>query len=242
MVITNNNELMIFGGVDSDECYKLVKGSWEKQNALTRKREYAVAIVMSNGIYVFGGQNTACRSDFLPNGQDEWQEGPVVPYPGIRDGHGVAISQTELLLVGGDGSKSDMLKFNIESKKWTVVGSLLKGRYDHRCFIVNSKMIVTGGIGNDWNALKSTEVVELSIWKSKYAGDLNVARSGHGMGIVYINGKSKLVVFGGRTTGGSMLDSIEEWDEDTETWTMSSMKLSNPNCLFAYSQSSNNSQ
>ena len=67
MVITNNNELMIFGGVDSDECYKLVKGSWEKQNALTRKREYAVAIVMSNGIYVFGGQNTACRSDFLPN-------------------------------------------------------------------------------------------------------------------------------------------------------------------------------
>ena len=238
MVITNNNELMIFGGVDSDECYKLVKDSWKKQNPLTRKRKYAVAIVMPNGIYVFGGYHSPNTSDFLPNGHNEWQEGPAVLDPGIKYGHGVAISQTELLLVGDRFSDSRMLKFNIESKKWTVVGSLLQGRRYHRCFIVNSKLIVTGGTNNSWNALKSTEVVELSIWKSKFAGDLNVARSGHGMGIVDKYGKPKLVVFGGITTNGSMLDSIEQWDEDTETWTMSSMKLSKPNAWFGYCQSS----
>ena len=78
----------------------------------------------------------------------------------------------------------------------------------------------------------------VSSWKSKFAGNLNIARYWHGMGIVDINGQSKLVVFGGLTTDYSELDSIEEWDEDTESWTMSSMKLSKPNALFAYCQSS----
>ena len=41
------------------------------------------------------------------------------------------------------------------------------------------------------------------------------------MGIVDINGKSKLIVFGGYN--GSYLDSIEEWDDETKTWSMSTM-------------------
>ena len=102
------------------------------------------------------------------------------------------------------------------------------------------KVIVTGGHnginrrgGNNW--LKSTEVIELSSWVSKRAGDLNIQRVAQGMGIVDINGKSKLIVFGG-TDGEVDLDSIEEWDEDTETWTMSTMKLSKGKCFFGFCQ------
>ena len=235
MVITNNNELMILGGNCDDEkqCYKLVNGKWQKQNPLTQPRKWAVRIVMPNGIYCFGGEGNRCTSDFLPNGQNEWQTGPEVPWPGIDHGHGVAISVKELLLVGGVGTENKMLKFNIERQEWSEIGSLLQERSSHSCFFYNENVIVTGGFdGYKW--LKSTEIIKLSNWTPKKAGDLNVQRSHHGMGIVDINGKSKLIVFGG--WNGSHLDSIEEWDEVTETWSMSNMKLSEPKNRFGYCQ------
>ena len=102
-----------------------------------------------------------------------------------------------------------------------------------QCFLYNGNVLVTGGYDGR-NQLKSTEIIELSNWKSKTAGNLNVARHSHGMGIVDINGKSKLIVFGG--TNEYYLDSIEEWDEDTETWSLSTMKLSEAKKQFAYCQ------
>ena len=191
---------------------------------------------MPNGIYCIGGRSSPCTSDFLPNGQCEWQAGPVVPEPGIGGGHGVAISDTELLIIGcGYEAKNKMLKFNIEKKLWTDVGSLLQGRWFHRSFLYKGKVIVTGGKHVSNPLLKLTEVIDLSSWASKRAGELNVQRWGHGMGLVEINGKSKLIVFGGGYNG-SIIDSIEEWDEDSETWKMSTMKMSSAKQLFGYLQ------
>ena len=44
MVMNNNNELMTLGGEygDKKQCYKLVNGSWQKQNPLTQPRQNAV--------------------------------------------------------------------------------------------------------------------------------------------------------------------------------------------------------
>ena len=57
------------------------------------------------------------------------------------------------------------------------------------------------------------------------------------MGIVDINGISKLIVFGG--TGDnwkSSLDSIEEWDDDKKTWSLTTIKLFKARCNFGYCQ------
>ena len=57
------------------------------------------------------------------------------------------------------------------------------------------------------------------------------------MGVLDVNGKSKLIAFGG--FGGYMascLDSIEEWVDDRQTWSMSTMKLSEAKCNFGYCQ------
>jgi len=234
MVITNQNELMTLGGDygDKNQCYKLVNGKWQKQSPLTQPRNNAVAITMADGIYVFSGWGSPLTSDFLPNGQSQWQVGPAVPEPGIKDGHGVAISPTELLLVGGYNTFNNILKYNIESRTWTEFGSLLEGRLNHRCFFHGGKVVVVGG----YLALNSTEIINISDGTSRKVGDLNVARRLHGMGIAHINGKSKLIVFGGRTTAGHNLDSIEEWDEESETWTMSTMKLSEAKEQFGYCQ------
>ena len=239
-MITNNNELMTLGGGhgDSKQCYKLVNDKWQKQSPLTQPRMFAVGITMTDGVYVFGGKDSPLTSDFLPNGQSEWQAGPAVPEPGIDSGHGVAISPTELLLVGGQRrSLNKILKYNIESRTWTKVGSLLQGRFDHRCFFHGGKIVVTGGIGE---YPKSTEIITISdgTFRIRKVGSLNVERYGHGMGIAHINGKSKLIVFGGHKYNGSYLDSIEEWDDESETWTMSTekFKLSEAKFDFGYCQ------
>ena len=58
------------------------------------------------------------------------------------------------------------------------------------------------------------------------------------MGIIDINGKSKLIAFGGsrRIKREHDLDSIEEWDDVRESWSMSTMKLSEAKSRFAYCQ------
>ena len=240
MVITNNNQLMTFGGWsgDSKQCYKLGNSKCQKQSPLIQRRRNAVAITMADGIYVLGGSGSPLTSDFLPNGLCEWQVGPSVPNPGIREGHGVAISKTDFLLVGGSGTYNRILKYNIESRtfnwQWTEIGSLLQGREDHRCFFHGGKVVVTGGYFGGY--LKSTEIINISDGTSRKAGDLNVARSHLGMGIAHINGKSKLIVFGGETGHMQYTDSIDEWDDESETWTMSSMKLSEAKRKFGYCQ------
>ena len=237
MVITNNNELMTLGGWigDRKQCYKLVNGSWQKQNPLTQPRRYAVGITMADGIFVFGGMYSPLTSDFLPNGQSEWQAGPAILEPGITDGHGVAISPTELFLVGGAKTENKILKYNINCRIWTKFGSLLQERWGHRCFFHGGNVVVTGGVRFEvW--LKSTEIINISDGTSRKVGILNVARGYHGMGIAHINGKSKLIVFGGYNSVDGYLDSIEEWDDETETWTMSTMKLSESKGAFGYCQ------
>ena len=56
------------------------------------------------------------------------------------------------------------------------------------------------------------------------------------MGIAHINGKLKLIVFGGHNPYNKNLDSIEEWDDESETWIMSTMKLSEAKRVFGYCQ------
>ena len=238
MVISNNNELMTLGkgyhGDIRNQCYKLVNGIWQNQNPLTERRSSSVGISMPDGIYCFGGEDSPCTSDFLPNGQSIWQAGPTVPAPGIENGFGVAISPTELMLVGGWKTENKILMYNCERRTWTKVGKLLQGRYYHRCFFYGGEIVVTGGI--DKGFLKSTELINISNGTSRKVGDLNVARRQHGMGIAHINGKSKLIVFGGQAANSSFLDSIEEWDEVSESWKMSTMKMSRAKSAFGYCQ------
>ena len=236
MVITNDNKLMTFGGnhEDGKQSYELSKDIWQKQNPLTKPRFMAVAVTMTDGIYCFGGFDNSCTSDFLPNGKSVWQAGPEVPGPGIENGHGVAISPTELLLVGGLQTKDKILKYNIEGKAWTYVGELLQGRWNHRCYFYHGKLIVTGGFNGEY--LNSTEIINVSNGTSKRAGNLNVRRVGHGMGIIQRNGKSNLIVFGGYNKDGLYNDSVEEWDDISQIWKETRMKLSESKGYFGYCQ------
>ena len=237
MLINKSEELIVLGEYAGNDkrCYKLENGQWLNQSPLTQERQYSVCISMDNGIYCFGGSLSSRTSEFLPNGQCKWHEISTIPELEISRGDGVAISPTKLIVVGGEKNEEGILEFNISNQQWTRVGILHQGRKDHRCFLFNGNIVVTGGRGSLF--LNSTEIIKFSKDGiiTTTAGYLNVPRLYHGMGIVTINEESRLIVFGGLTPYGRT-DSIEEWDDITETWKISSLKLSQPRAKFGYCQ------
>ena len=95
LVLSNDGELISCGGGqtnDYKQCHVLDKKKWVPHSVLTNPRRLATAIVMPNGIYIFGGIESPTTSDFLPNGAKTWEPGPSVPDHGIQLGSGVKIS------------------------------------------------------------------------------------------------------------------------------------------------------
>ena len=213
---------------------------------------------MPNGIYVFGGKEMSevtslagldClrSTEYLANGTLEWQKGPEVPIEAefMDGGYGVAISETELVLMGGyvtirkeyhenepiykysiHGYQSDQIwKFNTITEEWQLIGNLKIARSNHRAVYLNGKIIVSGGVEETTTEIFDPHHVNV---EPILVGNFNVPRYIHGMGTILKNGIRKVIAFGG--FGGrknpQILDSIEEWDPEKREWTLLKQKLS----------------
>ena len=239
-------------------CFVLRNNSWKQHSTLLKPRIFSCAVTMPNGIFIFGGianpeigndrtliayNNTT--TEFLPNNKFHWQKfDDNCPEPG-SDAHAIAISDKEILITGGRFSDftnlfalgqtqffaiSKIMKFNIVNKIWTILGNLNHGRFEHASFLYNGKVIITGGSISEGTETDSTEILTLSTGIIRQGGNLNFGRGGHGMGILRINGISKLVVFGGYSAQTKTHTTIVEmWNDDTETWHIAEgIKLSDP--------------
>ena len=91
--------------------------------------------------------------------------------------------------------------------------------------------MVTGGYG--YSYLDSTEVLDTEGGSVTMASPINTERAGHGMGVVTINGKDRLAVFGGYD-GRKNLDSVELYNTQTEKWETSDFKLSKARSDFSF--------
>ena len=93
--------------------------------------------------------------------------------------------------------------------------------------------MITGGMdykfpipGLKQMSLDTTEVIDLSTRTSHIAGNLNTPRQYHGMSVMKIGNAFKLVAFGGESEQvNGLLDSIEMWDSQNETWNKFELKL-----------------
>ena len=273
-VITNESELLIIGGrfwygrywpqafgpIESNLVFRGTK--WINHSVLIQPRSRPISICMPNGIYVFGGQEITSEgtyqaekdylfsSEFLPNGTLTWQNGPKLPKRAdfVHGGHGVAISETELVMMGGfkitrqeyDEKKGKHIhygypskqiwKFNTITEKWHRIGKMKLARCYHKAIYLNGKVIVSGGWTQPNFTMNSSETFDPHNTDIEpiLVGNLNVSRYMHGMGTILKNGTHKIIVFGGY--GGSenpqFLDSIEEWDPEKRKWTLLKEKLS----------------
>ena len=89
--------------------------------------------------------------------------------------------------------------------------------------------MITGGCSTG-NYFDSTEILDTEDGSVAMASPMNSKRAGHGIGVVTINGKDRLAVFGG-FDGRTTLDSVELYHSETEKWETSDLKLSEASCL-----------
>ena len=207
---------------------------------MRNRKTYALAVSTKRRDYSFGG-DTICRdkSEILERDSDVWVEGPKL-ISGVAYGCGVQISEDELVLIDGGTSSitgNRIMKLNTSSNEWEIDKiHILKKRSFHTCIAFNSKILIAGGMGEKTSYLKSTEIIDLyengtmSIRKS---ADLNTPRHSHGMGIINIENLATVVVFGGSSKSGT-LDSVEIWDDASETWNISNLKLKQARSEFAF--------
>ena len=239
MFLNNQKELVICGGYPKKtSCLRLFNGEWKEYAELNKERQFASVVSMDDKTYMFGGWDSETSSEIFQNGS--WKEGPTIPGEGIRYGCGVAISKEELLLIGGGYNtmnRNRITKYNIKTKNWTEIFASLKvGRLVPSCIFFKNEVFITGG----WNGntyLNSVEILSLDTMTIKEGNGLQASRSYHGSGLVHLDGKLKLAVFGGGyyDNGWIDLDSIELFDEDTKTWKLSRiLKLSEKRYEFGY--------
>ena len=81
--------------------------------------------------------------------------------------------------------------------------------------------------------MSSTEIINLNdLTKAHTTGNLVQASFGHGLVVVHVDNKPTVLAVGGENGDYRYRDSIEMWNPTTETWTMTSMKLSEPKRNF----------
>ena len=247
LVFTNDQELMF---ITWKKCWVLKGMKWVYHSQFKNTRKNATVVKMPNGIYVFGGQFfVISRSfEFLPNGSTEWQKGPDIIEEGVFEASGIAISSTELLLIGGEKAqpkpglrklvdnlgteqfyerKSNLiLKINIETNQCTKIGTLPNLAPYVQSAIFNDKVFITY-CNQDF--LSQTAILPLQRVKKsnveiiahhdepvilKKGGNLNGKAKCRRMGIVRIDGISKLIMFGTKAP-------VEQWNEDLNKWEIS---------------------
>ena len=269
LIYSNDNEIYLFCG-GSQEWFILTDKGWKyHQHKLILKRHNSVAIKMPNAIYLIGGSLSSNTSEYLSSSWKTmhwkgWRIGPFFPptmdttefrtihdyvtdfdmsnhkfHKGIHanasGGH--KISNEEFIVI----RIRDILKCNVETRKWSKWYRLKEGRIEGCSMILDGKLIVTGGCNiNTRNLVTCTEIMDLSTGKSWFGGNLNVGRVGFGMAFYYFEGKKRILAFGGKSEDcyGSQtvtLDSVEVWDDQSETWSVSPLQLGQKNSNFGYS-------
>jgi len=228
MILHSNNQLLLCGGYSNqNSCLKPSSYRWTYYNSLKRNRAYSVGVPTSKGYYIFGGEYCKTTSEFLAKGSNKWTMGPSIPSPGISGGCGVAISDEEIFLVGGNKTLSNYMVLNTRTEdKMEYSSKLGHGRYGARCIVFKDKVLITGGYNkanqinfNDRRKVP-TEIFDLKITQKWNGGSFQIQRSWHGIGEVTINGEQKVIAFGGIGNGG-WLKSVEIWDDTSETWSIS---------------------
>ena len=228
-----NKEVVICGGYPKEtSCLKLVNGAWKPFAELKKERTFGhVAVSMEERTFIFGSFGNRWSSEVLEHGSESWKVGPTIPGEGIDDGCGVAISKDELLLIGGEDTSKRIIKYNVTSKTWKNEISLETNRRFHKCARFKNQIFITGG----WYGLKSVDILTLDPFTISKGAELNVGREIHGLGSIHHQGKLTMAAFGGEDSNLNDLDSVEVFEENTNTWTLlTTLKLSENKESFGF--------
>ena len=239
MVMHNGTILMCRG--DTKKCHQLNSdGVWIEHSTLNKERYWLPVVATPTATFAFGGDSSSLLTyEYLPKNSNTWHMGKTrIPGNGLLLGSAVAgKSGQEIWLIGGSGNEKRILKFNVNDYTFHEMTTKLNvDRYGLKCcFIPNTnKIMITGGYTfSEGTWLDSTEILDIENGSVTMGSPMNSRRSGHGIGVVTINGKDRLAVFGGYN-GRKNLDSVELYNTQTEKWEISDFKLSEAKSAFSF--------
>jgi len=195
--------------------------AWELHSVLDVERIMATAITIPGfGSFILGGFKQL-TSSFLPLGATEWQAGPVLLGTEETSYYGVCSvlleTEQQFLLIGGnaDGllggtrvAQYDAARGDFE--KWD---SLYTDRWGHACARVGSTVVIAGGVSPFFTIYDSTTLLDLTTREQRDGGAMSSPRTWFGMALV----DGRVLAFGG-TGGIDPLDSVDEWEPETDGW------------------------
>lgn len=235
-LLKHDHNILVCGGQRNEKsCLRLDGDRWVHFNDMLFERKSAATVSVKGANYIFGGKASKTSTEILMAGSNEWTEGLQIP-KGAEESCSVRVSNQDLLIIGGADTPYRIKKFNYQSQTWTdkLSVTLSIGRKDLACASFNSKVVVAGG-RHEGISLHSTEVLDLNTMKIRPGGNMTVSRYRPGMGTITWQGKPTLIVFGGRVSNREFLDSVEAWNDATETWILlPELRLKEPKMSFGY--------
>jgi len=203
--------------------------TWERHSSMSKKRHNAIAIVQPHGVYVLGGDEDARNnSEFLATGSTEWSQGPDIPGPGVEQSCGVALSDTEFVILGGytgyGHGYAQVLHYSATKDVWTEWPELSEGVFGQSCLRLEDKILMAGGIiSNSFTG--RTFIYDIKTGSTREVASLRYPRKG--ADLVLYGGKP--LILGGRDgtgkAGNGYRSDGETWNMDTETWEEADLSL-----------------
>ena len=216
-------------------CWKLEGKVWSIHSTLVKARYYAGAVTTPVASFIFGGYGSSKTTfEYLPKGSTNWQSGIYAIPGGFYGGCSVATSPQEVWLIGGDGSIGNRIVFfNVTSHTFKILSTIMnRKRDDCGCVQIpnTTKIMITGGKdGSIYHS--STEIFDTSTRTISYGPSMNSQRAYHGLGILTILNEDRVVAIGGYT-GSQNLDTVEAYNQYTNTWGYLSIQLLSPKRAF----------
>ena len=133
----------------------------------------------------------------------------LVELPDTRNNYCVCSFMKNLYVIGGRvkyESKRTCLKYSTRNSKWYNKASLYNPRFFASCTVFEGKIVVSGGISDNWKASKSVEAYDLHENKWNNLPNMINERAGHGA----VSMGNKMFVIGGvhRNNTCEVFDSI----------------------------------
>ena len=134
---------------------------------------------------------------------------------------------TAFVIIGSTNEEKSVRVYNVATESWIYWPDLPQPRYAQGCLKYGDKILLTGGVlPKESSSLerytKTTLIIDVTTGNNRYAGNMTIPRYFHQM--MMYEGKP-YVVGGYRRINGQYEKSMEEWDDTTETWSLSSLEL-----------------
>ena len=215
-------------------------GQWEenRMEPLLKKRYYHAAVTLEGQVYVIGGRGSS-TTEVLPAGSSTWQQGPRLPFEMIYGPCAVAISTTSFLAF----YRKEIREFDAstagptsnqgwaEEAKWPKLETSRR-QWPGCAKVGDDKVVIAGGHDGDLTTHQTTEILDLTTRRIRQGERLATARKRFHTISFNNNGVFRTLAVGGRDNDLNYLNSVEEWEPESESWSTVETRLKEKKSSF----------